>query len=227
MVDAALKHENEKRTDKEIDPTLRLLLSDMLAMSGNQHYMEHFNLTKAILEDAYQHAPSPLTGGPGCSKCNKPMLLTDIHLHHSGKCYENLYGSSCNKPNCSGMMSLFSAGRQYQGKKCDTCSHSMICPNPSCVQDRFFVFGASSMECRHCGWSFEILKPDCSQRGGFVLKDGQWMAALNSSDRVVELSTFDRGPSDPTHYGHPFWLFCQWMEVLQSASLEEQSADDE
>jgi hypothetical protein len=54
LVDAALKHEKEKSTE------VPLVFSDMLAMSGNQHYMEHFNITKAILKDA-QHAPSPLT----------------------------------------------------------------------------------------------------------------------------------------------------------------------
>jgi GTPase SAR1 family protein len=220
MVEAALKHEKEKHAE-EIGPTVRLLLSDMLAMSGNQHYMEHFNLTKAILEDAYQHAPSPLTE-PVCSKCNKSMLLTDSHLHYSGKCYENL-GSTCNKPNCSGVMSV--SGQH--SKKCGSCGHFMTCPNPSCGRAQNFTFADCSVYCQNCGWTFQILKPDSrSQRGEYVLKDGQWMAAVNP-DTVVDLSIFDRGPSDPTHYGHPFWIFCQWMEALQSASLEEQSADDE
>jgi hypothetical protein len=83
------------------------------------------------------------------------------------------------------------------------------------------------VNCRGGCWqSFQILKPDSSKRGEFVFKDGQWMAAV-TPDTVVDLSIFDRGPSDPTHYGHPFWIFCHWMEVLQSPTLEEQSADDE
>jgi GTPase SAR1 family protein len=220
MVDAALKYEKEKHTIEEIGPTVRLLLSDMLAMSGNQHYMEHFNLTKAILEDAYQHAPSPLTG-PACSKCNKSMILTDSHLRYAGSCNEN-NGFSCDKPNCGGVMS-----RSGKCKKCGSGGHYVTCPNSKCGST-FVTFGcSSSVNCRGGCWqSFQILKPDSSKRGEFVFKDGQWMAAV-TPDTVVDLSIFDRGPSDPTHYGHPFWIFCHWMEVLQSPTLEEQSADDE
>jgi hypothetical protein len=68
------------------------------------------------------------------------------------------------------------------------------------------------------------MAPDSTKRGEFEFKDGQWK--FDNPDRNVQLAKFDRRPSDPMHYGHPFWIFCHWMAVLQLETLE-QSADVE
>jgi hypothetical protein len=186
MVDAALKYQREKHGDKDIAPMMGFMFSEMLDMSDNQHYKEHFNLTKKILEDAYRHAPSLVTR-LACSKCNKP-ILKDSHLLYAGVCLEYYNNDYCPR-NC---MSL--------------------------IQDH----GPDYKNCNKCGVVFMIMKPG----GGceFAFKDGQWK--IVNPDRNIELAKFDHGPSDPTHYGHPFWLFCMWMEVLESSSMMGKSKGD-
>jgi GTPase SAR1 family protein len=185
MVDAALKYQRERHGDKDIVPMMGLMLSEMLDMSDNQHYKEHFNLAKKILEGACKGAPSPLTAS-SCPQCSE-AVLTDYHLHYSGQCYEYCTDSGCPIRNCSGV-----------------------------IQD----CGTGNKRCNHCTRDFSINQPDSTKFGEFEFKDGQWKVV--NTNRMFQLAKFDRGPSDPKHYGHPFWIFCHWMEILQSASLDDE-----
>jgi hypothetical protein len=61
VVDAALKFQRQKDSDKNKEPTWIFMFGKMLAMSGNRHFIEHLSLSKIILEDVYQYLLSPLT----------------------------------------------------------------------------------------------------------------------------------------------------------------------
>jgi hypothetical protein len=194
VVDAALKFQRQKDGDKNKEPTWIFMFGEMLAMSGDRHFIEHLSLSKIILEDVYQYLRSPLTKRD-CRQC-KAAILSEYHLYDTkgGKCYEFANDNRCRMPKCDG--SLY-----------------------DCYSDKAYK------HCNSVGHQFEIIKTDPARRGQFQFRGGQWM--IVAPDDNVRLSKFDHGPSDPTHYGHPFWIFCQWMESMPASPSAKQSEGDE
>jgi hypothetical protein len=52
----------------------------------------------------------------------------------------------------------------------------------------------------------------------FHFEDNKWMQTIAFQHPTCDLSIIDSSPSEPIHFGHIFWLYCQWMESLTKSN---------
>jgi small GTP-binding protein len=130
------------------------------------------------------------------------------------------YCSLCNKDVGDGMEFHL----MHYGKCCsDTGRHCCPSCNTHLVPNQL---RPGEFTCSSCNYVLNPAPTANRQESlcQFELEGADWKAV--NHEESCDLSIFDCKPCDPRHFGHVFWIFCQWMETLKEEAASTKDDGD-
>jgi hypothetical protein len=134
-------------------------------------------------------------------QCSTLKIILEVAYH------KELSSSLC--PSCKNLVAGTHHYRNSAGNCYEYYYGSTSCPKCS-------LEGFSKQSCLSCG-SFELISPVSKNDVYICFEDNNWEQVIVSHP-TCDVPIIDSSPSEPMHFGHLFWLYCQWMESLTKST---------